>query len=121
MFFDNGDALTPSGRILVIVYEHRLNILHQSKIEANLLQSVKIRHLFFICTISSRHFAYGTINIFYFHFKTKKIFGNGDGNMKIHFKEKPSLKNPTLIAAWPGMGMLARMSADYLIQQLDAK
>jgi uncharacterized protein (TIGR00162 family) len=41
--------------------------------------------------------------------------------MEIHFKEKPSLKNPTLIAAWPGMGMLARMSADYLIQQLDAK
>jgi len=41
--------------------------------------------------------------------------------MKIYFKEKPSLRNPTLIAAWPGMGMLARMSADYLIQQLDAK
>jgi uncharacterized protein (TIGR00162 family) len=41
--------------------------------------------------------------------------------MKIRFKEKPSLRNPTLIAAWPGMGMLARMSADYLIQQLDAK
>ena len=41
--------------------------------------------------------------------------------MEIHFKKKPSLRNPTLIAAWPGMGMLARMSADYLIQQLDAK
>ena len=41
--------------------------------------------------------------------------------MEIHFKEKPSLRNPTLIAAWPGMGMLARISADYLIQQLDAK
>jgi uncharacterized protein (TIGR00162 family) len=41
--------------------------------------------------------------------------------MEIHFKEKPALKNPTLIAAWPGMGMLARMSADYLVQQLDAK
>jgi proteasome assembly chaperone (PAC2) family protein len=41
--------------------------------------------------------------------------------MKIHFKEKPSLRNPTLIAAWPGMGMLARMSADYLVQQLGAK
>ena len=41
--------------------------------------------------------------------------------MEIHFKEKPSLRNPTLIAAWPGMGMLARMSVDYLIQQLDAK
>ena len=41
--------------------------------------------------------------------------------MELHFTKKPSLKNPTLIAAWPGMGMLARMSVDYLIQQLDAK
>jgi proteasome assembly chaperone (PAC2) family protein len=41
--------------------------------------------------------------------------------MEIHIIEKPSLKNPILIAAWPGMGMLARMSADYLIQQLNAK
>ena len=41
--------------------------------------------------------------------------------MEVYFKEKPSLRNPTLIAAWPGMGMLARMSADYLVQQLDAK
>lgn len=41
--------------------------------------------------------------------------------MEVYFKEKPSLTNPTLIASWPGMGMLARMSADYLIQQLDAK
>lgn len=41
--------------------------------------------------------------------------------MEVEFKEKPSLKNPTLIAAWPGMGMLARITADYLIQQLDAK
>ena len=42
-------------------------------------------------------------------------------NMEVYFTEKPSLKNPILIAAWPGMGMLARMSADYLIQQLNAK
>ena len=41
--------------------------------------------------------------------------------METQFKEKPSLKNPTLIAAWPGMGMLARITADYIIQQLDAK
>jgi uncharacterized protein (TIGR00162 family) len=41
--------------------------------------------------------------------------------MEVHFTKKPSLKDPVLIAAWPGMGMLARMSADYLIQQLDAK
>jgi uncharacterized protein (TIGR00162 family) len=89
--------------------------------EANLLQSMRRNHHFFIRTINSRHFAYETINKFHLPFKTEKIFGNGDGRMKIHFKEKPSLKNPALIAAWPGMGMLARMSADYLIQQLDAK
>jgi proteasome assembly chaperone (PAC2) family protein len=41
--------------------------------------------------------------------------------MELHFTEKPTLNKPTLIAAWPGMGMLARMSADYLIQQLGAK
>ena len=41
--------------------------------------------------------------------------------METQFKEKPSLKNPTLIAAWPGMGMLARITADYIIQQLGAK
>ena len=41
--------------------------------------------------------------------------------MEVYFTEKPALKNPTLLAAWPGMGMLARMSADYLIQQLKAK
>ena len=45
----------------------------------------------------------------------------GKINMELHFKEKPSLNNPTMIAAWPGMGMLARMSVDYLIQQLNAK
>ena len=48
-------------------------------------------------------------------------FYNGEENVEVHFTDTPSLKNPTLIAAWPGMGMLARMSADYLIQQLDAK
>ena len=41
--------------------------------------------------------------------------------MEVHITKKPSLKNPTLIAAWPGMGMLARMSADYLIHHLGAK
>ena len=41
--------------------------------------------------------------------------------MEVYFMEKPSLNSPTVIAAWPGMGMLARMSVDYLIQQLNAK
>jgi proteasome assembly chaperone (PAC2) family protein len=45
----------------------------------------------------------------------------GDVTLRVYFNEKPSLTNPTLIASWPGMGMLARMSADFLIQQLDAK
>ena len=41
--------------------------------------------------------------------------------MDIQFTKKPSLKNPILIAAWPGMGMLARISADYIINKLNAK
>jgi proteasome assembly chaperone (PAC2) family protein len=50
-----------------------------------------------------------------------KKSNSGDGIIVLHFKERPLLTTPTLIASWPGMGMLARMSADYLIQQLDAK
>lgn len=42
-------------------------------------------------------------------------------SMEVSFYEKPQLRNPSMVAAWPGMGMLAKMSADYLIQQLDAK
>jgi proteasome assembly chaperone (PAC2) family protein len=61
-----------------------------------------------------------TINKFHFYFKTWEI-SKGDGNMGVRFREKPSLRKVTLIASWPGMGMLARMSADYLIEQLDAK
>ena len=41
--------------------------------------------------------------------------------MEIIFTKKPRLKNPILIATWPGMGMLARLSGDYLIKQLNAK
>ena len=41
--------------------------------------------------------------------------------MEIRFYEKPELKNPSMVAAWPGMGMLAKLSADFLIQQLEAK
>jgi len=41
MFFDNGDSSSSYRSILVIVYEHRLNIRHQFRnIEANLLQSI---------------------------------------------------------------------------------
>ena len=41
--------------------------------------------------------------------------------MEVHFTMKPTLKNPILIAAWPGMGMLAIMTADYLVRKLGAK
>jgi proteasome assembly chaperone (PAC2) family protein len=41
--------------------------------------------------------------------------------MEVHFTVKPTLKNPILIAAWPGMGMLAIMTADYLVRKLGAK
>ena len=45
-----------------------------------------------------------------------------EGNtIEIHFDEKPQLRNPVMVAAWPGMGMLAKISADFLIQQLNAK
>lgn len=41
--------------------------------------------------------------------------------MEVVFKEKPALCNPVLLGSWSGMGMLASMSTDYLIQQLGAK
>jgi len=41
--------------------------------------------------------------------------------MEILCSHEPALKNPTLIAAWPGMGYLAKISVDYLRRRLDAK
>jgi len=40
--------------------------------------------------------------------------------MEVHYTERPSLKKPTMIAAWPGMGYLAKISADYLRRRLKA-
>jgi proteasome assembly chaperone (PAC2) family protein len=40
--------------------------------------------------------------------------------MDIEYYEKPTLDNPQMIAAWPGMGFLAKISADYLRRQLKA-
>jgi proteasome assembly chaperone (PAC2) family protein len=40
--------------------------------------------------------------------------------MEVHYTEKPSLRKPTMIAAWPGMGYLAKISADYLRRRLKA-
>ena len=41
--------------------------------------------------------------------------------METHFYEKPQLRTPSMVAAWPGMGMLTKIAADFLIQQLKAK
>ncbi|MCW4013739.1 MAG: PAC2 family protein [Candidatus Bathyarchaeota archaeon] len=40
--------------------------------------------------------------------------------MDIEYYEKPKLNKPNMIAAWPGMGFLAKISADYLRRQLKA-
>ncbi|MCX5702770.1 MAG: PAC2 family protein [Candidatus Omnitrophica bacterium] len=39
----------------------------------------------------------------------------------IKFSKKPKLKNPYLIAAWPGMGEVAFKAATYLIDKLEAE
>ncbi|UCH57045.1 MAG: PAC2 family protein [Candidatus Bathyarchaeota archaeon] len=41
--------------------------------------------------------------------------------MEIQYTSEPKLEEPVLIAAWPGMGYLAKISADYLRQRLKAK
>ena len=41
--------------------------------------------------------------------------------MEIDFISEPQLKEPTMIAAWPGMGYLAKISADYLRRRLEAE
>lgn len=41
--------------------------------------------------------------------------------MEVTYYEKPKLDNPTMIAAWPGMGYLAKISADYLRRRLRAE
>jgi len=40
--------------------------------------------------------------------------------MEIDFISEPQLEDPILIAAWPGMGYLAKISADYLRRRLEA-
>ncbi len=40
--------------------------------------------------------------------------------MDIEYFYKPKLDKPQMIAAWPGMGFLAKISADYLRRQLKA-
>ena len=41
--------------------------------------------------------------------------------MDIQYLSEPDLKDPVMIAAWPGMGYLAKISADYLRRRLKAE
>lgn len=41
--------------------------------------------------------------------------------LEVSYHNQPELHEPTLIAAWPGMGFLAKISADYLRRRLKAK
>jgi len=41
--------------------------------------------------------------------------------MEIRYLRKPQLSRPSMVAAWPGMGYLAKISADYLRRRLNAK
>jgi proteasome assembly chaperone (PAC2) family protein len=40
--------------------------------------------------------------------------------MDVQYLRKPKLQQPNMIAAWPGMGYLAKISADYLRRRLRA-
>lgn len=40
--------------------------------------------------------------------------------MDIEYFDKPELDHPQMVAAWPGMGFLAKISADYLRRQIKA-
>lgn len=41
--------------------------------------------------------------------------------MEIRYTSEPSFREPVMIAAWPGMGYLAKISADYLCRRLKAE
>jgi hypothetical protein len=41
--------------------------------------------------------------------------------MEVHYLSEPKFRNPVMIAAWPGMGYLAKISADYLRRRLRAE
>ena len=44
-----------------------------------------------------------------------------DRTLGVLYLDEPALTNPTMIAAWPGMGFIAKISADYLRRRLQAK
>jgi proteasome assembly chaperone (PAC2) family protein len=41
--------------------------------------------------------------------------------MEINYLMRPQLSEPSMVAAWPGMGYLAKISADYLRRRLKAR
>jgi len=41
--------------------------------------------------------------------------------LDLHYISRPKLDHPDMIAAWPGMGYIAKISADYLRRRLNAK
>jgi len=41
--------------------------------------------------------------------------------MEIRYLTSPQLSEPRMVAAWPGMGYLAKISADYLRRRIDAQ
>jgi proteasome assembly chaperone (PAC2) family protein len=41
--------------------------------------------------------------------------------LDINYMNRPELDHPDMIAAWPGMGYIAKISADYLRRRLNAK
>lgn len=42
-------------------------------------------------------------------------------SIRVEMFEKPKLRNPIMICGLPGMGYVAKLSVDYLIEELDAK
>jgi proteasome assembly chaperone (PAC2) family protein len=42
-------------------------------------------------------------------------------SMDVQYLSKPEVNKPTMIAAWPGMGYLAKISADYIRRRIKAK
>jgi proteasome assembly chaperone (PAC2) family protein len=46
---------------------------------------------------------------------------NYQNHLEITYFSKPELNQPDMIVAWPGMGLIAKISADYLRRRLNAK
>ena len=42
-------------------------------------------------------------------------------HLDVRYLSEPKLEGPTMVAAWPGMGYIAKISADYLRRRLNAR